>query len=317
MFAKEEKPLNILHMKYAVEIEKTKSISQAAKNLYMAQPNLSRAIKELEEKLGITIFDRTTKGITITPKGQEFLNYSKKILKQIDDVENMFKDSYTDKQHFSISVPRASYISHAFSQFVKDVTRDKEIDLFYKETNSNRTITNLLKSDYKLGIIRYATNYETYFMQMLSEKGLLHETITEFTYVLSMSKNSPLAKIDEITFDDLTNYVEIAHADPYVPSLPLATVRKEELPDNITKRVYVFERASQYELLSTNPDTFMWVSPMPEELMKKYNLVQKKCKANSRVYRDVLIYKDGYQLTNLDKMFIQEIFSAKNKYLID
>lgn len=309
--------MNILHMKYAVEIEKTKSISQAAKNLYMAQPNLSRAIKELEEKLGITIFDRTTKGITITPKGQEFLNYSRKILKQIDDVENMFKDSYTDKQHFSISVPRASYISHAFSQFVKDVTRDKEIDLFYKETNSNRTITNLLKSDYKLGIIRYATNYETYFMQMLSEKGLAHETITEFTYVLSMSKNSPLAKIDEITFDDLTNYVEIAHADPYVPSLPLATVRKEELPDNITKRVYVFERASQYELLSTNPDTFMWVSPMPEELMKKYNLVQKKCKANSRVYRDVLIYKDGYQLTNLDKMFIQEIFSAKNKYLID
>ena len=309
--------MNILHMKYAVEIEKTKSISQAAKNLYMAQPNLSRAIKELEEKLGITIFDRTTKGITITPKGQEFLNYSRKILKQIDDVENMFKDSYTDKQHFSISVPRASYISHAFSQFVKDVTRDKEIDLFYKETNSNRTITNLLKSDYKLGIIRYATNYETYFMQMLSEKGLAHETITEFTYVLSMSKHSPLAKIDEITFDDLTNYVEIAHADPYVPSLPLATVRKEELPDNITKRVYVFERASQYELLSTNPDTFMWVSPMPEELMKKYNLVQKKCKANSRVYRDVLIYKDGYQLTNLDKMFIQEIFSAKNKYLID
>ena len=309
--------MNILHMKYAVEIEKTKSISQAAKNLYMAQPNLSRAIKELEEKLGITIFDRTTKGITITPKGQEFLNYSRKILKQIDDVENMFKDSYTDKQHFSISVPRASYISHAFSQFVKDVTRDKEIDLFYKETNSNRTITNLLKSDYKLGIIRYATNYETYFMEMLSEKGLAHETITEFTYVLSMSKHSPLAKIDEITFDDLTNYVEIAHADPYVPSLPLATVRKEELPDNITKRVYVFERASQYELLSTNPDTFMWVSPMPEELMKKYNLVQKKCKANSRVYRDVLIYKDGYQLTNLDKMFIQEIFSAKNKYLID
>ena len=309
--------MNILHMKYAVEIEKTKSISQAAKNLYMAQPNLSRAIKELEEKLGITIFDRTTKGITITPKGQEFLNYSRKILKQIDDVENMFKDSYTDKQHFSISVPRASYISHAFSQFVKDVTRDKEIDLFYKETNSNRTITNLLKSDYKLGIIRYATNYETYFMEMLSEKGLAHETITEFTYVLSMSKDSPLAKIDEITFDDLTNYVEIAHADPYVPSLPLATVRKEELPDNITKRVYVFERASQYELLSTNPDTFMWVSPMPEELMKKYNLVQKKCKANSRVYRDVLIYKDGYQLTNLDKMFIQEIFSAKNKYLID
>ena len=307
--------MNILHLKYAVEIEKTKSISQAAKNLYMAQPNLSRAIKELEEKLGITIFDRTTKGISITPKGQEFLNYSKKILKQIDDIENMFTENYNDKQHFSVSVPRASYISHAFSRFVSCISRDMPIEIFYKETNSNRAISNILKADYKLGIIRYAKNYDKYFKEMLTEKGLSYETITEFTYVLSLSAESPLAKLDEITFDDLENFVEIAHADPYVPSLPLATVRKEELPDNINKRIFVYERASQYELLSTNPDTFMWVSPTPEDLLKKYNLVQKKCKANTKVYKDVLIYKNGYHLSELDNIFITELCNAKRKYI--
>ena len=307
--------MNILHLKYAVEIEKTKSISQAAKNLYMAQPNLSRAIKELEEKLGVTIFERTTKGINITARGQEFLNYSKKILKQIDDVEHMFTDSYTDKQSFSISVPRASYVSHAFSRFAKKVGRDKPIEFLYKETNSNRAISNILKADYKLGIIRYAENYDRYFREMLSEKGLCGEVVAQFSYVLVMSADNPLSKLEEITFDDLVNYTEIAHADPYVPSLPLATVRKEELPDNIDKRIFVFERASQFELLSTNTDTFMWVSPMTEDMLKKFNLVQKKCKLNTKVYKDVLIYKNGYDLSVLDKLFLKELEEAKNKYL--
>ena len=64
--------MNILHLKYAVEIAKTKSISRVAENLYMGQPNLSRAIKELEDNLNITIFNRNSKGITITPEGEEF-----------------------------------------------------------------------------------------------------------------------------------------------------------------------------------------------------------------------------------------------------
>ena len=82
--------MNILHLKYAVEISRTKSISQAAENLYMGQPNLSRAIKELEENLGITIFERTPKGISVTPDGEEFLQYAKRIIKQVEDVEAMY-----------------------------------------------------------------------------------------------------------------------------------------------------------------------------------------------------------------------------------
>ena len=106
--------MNILHLKYAVEISRTKSISQAAENLYMGQPNLSRAIKELEENLGITIFERTPKGISVTPDGEEFLQYAKRIIKQVEDVEAMYKNGREKKQKFSVCVPRASYISYAF-----------------------------------------------------------------------------------------------------------------------------------------------------------------------------------------------------------
>ena len=79
--------MNLLHLKYAVEIANTKSISRAAENLYMGQPNLSRAIKELEENLHITIFNRTSKGITVTPEGEEFLQYARRIIGQVEEVD--------------------------------------------------------------------------------------------------------------------------------------------------------------------------------------------------------------------------------------
>ena len=306
--------MNILHMKYAVEVAKVGSLNKAAETLLIAAPNVSRSIKELEADIGISIFERTTKGMELTPEGEEFINYAKGILNQIDEVESFYKKGSAKKQRFSISVPRACYISEAFSQFSKSLSKEAA-EIFYKETNSQRTIRNILEHDYKLGIIRYAENYDKYFKAMLEEKGFCYELVTEFTYSLIMSADSPLAKKEEITFDDLADYIEIAHADPYVPSMPLAKVIKEELPDNIERRIFIFERASQFDLLSKNPETFMWVSPVPTSLIKRYGLVQKPCTDNHKVYRDVLIYHKDYKLTELDRRFIEQLNISKQKNL--
>ena len=306
--------MNILHMKYAVEVARLGSLNKAAETLLIAQPNISRSIKELEADLGITIFTRSAKGMELTPEGEEFIGYAQSILKQIDEVERVYRNGSPRKQKFSISVPRACYISDAFSRFSQCITEDPA-EIFYKETNSQRTISNVLNKDYKLGIIRYAESYDRFFKMMLEEKGLGYEMIAEFSYVLIMSRDNPLSAKDEITFDDLTPYVEIAHADPYVPSLPLSKVVKEELPDNIERRIFIFERASQYELLSENPDTFMWVSPASEKMLQRYGLVQKKCVDNERVYKDVLIYKEGYKLSKLDKEFITALCESKRRIL--
>ncbi len=306
--------MNILHLKYAVEVAKAGSLNKAAEALLIAAPNVSRSIKELEADIGISIFDRTAKGMGLTPEGEEFINYAKGILSQIEEVENFYKKGSAKKQKFSISVPRACYISEAFSQFSKSLSGEPA-EIFYKETNSQRTIRNILENDYNLGIIRYAENYDKYFKAMLEEKGLSYEMVTEFSYSLIMSAENPLAKKEIVTFEDLTDFIEIAHADPYVPSMPLSKVVKEELPDNIDRRIFIFERASQFDLLSNNPETFMWVSPAPEILLKRYNLVQKKCIDNKKIYKDVLIYKNGYRLSKLDRQFITELCDAKRKYL--
>lgn len=306
--------MNILHMKYAVEVAKVGSLNKASEVLLVATPNISRSIKELEGDLGIAIFERTAKGVTLTPEGEEFINYAKELLNQIDQVENFYKKGTSKKQKFSISVPRACYISDAFSEFSKHIS-DDPAEIFYKETNSQRTIKNILNHDYKLGIIRYAANYDKYFKTMLEEKGLTYEMITEFSYSLIMSKDSALAQKEVITFDDLKGLIEIAHADPYVPSMPLSKVVKEELPDIIDRRIFIFERASQFELLHKNPETFMWVSPAPCDILERYNLVQKKCIDNKKIYKDILIYKNGYKLSALDRKFITELCESKRKHL--
>ena len=167
--------MNILHLKYAAEIAKTGSLNKAAENLYMGQPNLSRAIKELEANLGITIFERSARGMTVTPEGEKFIGYANKILTQIDEVEAIYKNGTSVTQNFSISVPRASYISEAFVNFSKKTNQNAPFDLVYKETNAMRAIKNILEADYNLGIIRYAENYDSHFRQLLVQKGLVGE----------------------------------------------------------------------------------------------------------------------------------------------
>lgn len=299
--------MNILHLKYAVEVAKTKSISKAAENLFMGQPNLSRAIRELEENLGITIFNRTTKGISITPEGEEFLRYARRIISQVDEVEELYRNGKTKKQSLSVCVPRAIYFSEALAEFSNHIRTDAPAEIFYKETNSMRTINSVIKEDFNLGILRYQSTFEQYFRSMFSEKKLYSEVIGEFSYILLMSKTHPLAQKEEIMPEDLSDYVEVVHADPYVPSLPMIDVKKAELSEYVDKRIYVFERASQFVLLEKTKNTFMWVSPVSQDILDRHNLVQKTCRASKKRYRDILIYRNDYQLTDLDRLFIEKV----------
>ena len=306
--------MNILHMKYAVEVARLGSLNKAAETLMIAQPNISRSIKELEADLGITIFQRSAKGMELTPDGEEFLDYARDILYRIEKMEQSYRDGSHKKRKFSISVPRACYISAALAEFSKSIG-DSDVEIYYKETNSKKTINKLLTNEYNLGIIRYADNYDKYYKTMLEEKGLVYEMVAEFSYVLIMSRDNPLASKETITYNDLAPFIEIAHADPYVPSLSMSKVFREELPDNIGQRIFVFERASQFDLLSENPKTFMWVSPASQQILDRYNLVQRVCEGNKKIYKDVLIYNKGYQLTKIDKDFITALCNARRKFV--
>jgi DNA-binding transcriptional LysR family regulator len=302
--------MNILHLRYAIEVERTLSISKAAENLFMNQSNLSRSIRELEQSLGITIFRRTSKGMIPTTQGEDFLRHAKRIVAEIDEVEALYKNGGDGKTRFSVSVPRASYISAAFADFAAELP-DGPAEIYYKETNSLRAINNLLQSNYRLGIIRYQKTFESYFKAMLHEKDLLCEPIADYSCRLLIRADDPLASRQDITLTDLADYTEIGNPDHYVPSLPFTDVIKAETSEVVTRRIYVFERASQFDILSKVPKTFMWVSSIPADLLEKYNLVQIPCSEGGKVYRDLLIYRKGYHFTPLDRRFIELVHTHK------
>ena len=292
--------MNLLHIKYAVEVAKLGSLSKASESLIIAQPNISRAIKDLEADLGITIFNRTAKGMVLTPEGEVFIGYAESILDRIDEVEAIYKQPAPRKQKFSVSSPRTDYISNAFAEFTK--TLDKEsVEIYYKETNSQQTINDVCNGDYRLGIIRCSEDYEESLKATLDEKGLSFEIISEFNYVLLMSKDNILAEREEIKSSDYASFVEIINADSYIPSL---TVNKDN-GENPEQRVNMFERASQLELLSENPKTVMLTAPMRDKTLERYNLVQKPICDNKKVYKDILIYRQKSKYSNFDKQFIK------------
>lgn len=302
--------MNFLHLKYAIMVAETGSISKAAEKLYVAQPNVSRAIKELESDLNITIFERNSKGMIVTPEGEQLIHYAKRILRQIDDMEKIFK--YQKKKNvFSISVPRASYISDAFVEFSKCLNNIDNAEVYYKETNAYRVINNVINEEYNLGILRYYINHDRYFKDIIEKKELKCELINQFKYVLIFNKNSALAENKEIHYSDLKDFIEIAHGDPYVPSLSTNELVKTELSEEVSRRIFVFERASQFELLANNEETFMWVSPVSKRLLDRYGLVQKECIDNTKEYKDLLIYRSNYKLSKLDQEFITKLCVSK------
>lgn len=268
--------MNILHLKYAVEVAKTRSISKAAENLYMGQPNLSRAIKELEESLGITIFRRTTKGISITPDGEEFLQYARQIVQKVEEVEQIYQNGRQKKQTFSVSVPRASYLSFAMADFSRCMKKGSPAEFYYCETNPMNTINSVVREDFNLGIVRFQSSYEKYFSDLFKDKKLTSDTIAEFSYSMIISKNDPLAHKDSVCLDDLADYIEVCHSDPYVPSVPAIDVRKSELTEFVERRIFVYERGTQFVLLGNVPETFMWVSPVPAQLLTTTGLCSLK-----------------------------------------
>jgi DNA-binding transcriptional LysR family regulator len=305
--------MNTLFFKYALEIERTRSITRAAENLFMAQPNLSKAVRELEDTIGFAVFERNSKGVLPTKKGTEFLVYARKILEEMQMISGLMDRENQERQDFSISIPRGSYIAAGFVRFAGELDFEKEIHVNLQETNALQTVVNIVENKFNLGIIRYQTVYENYYLDFIAEKNLSHDQIWEFEYLALMSKKHPLAQTPKVDFCDLKPYIEITHGDTVVPYLNAAELRYPSSEAVPKKRIYVYERCNQFELLSGVPSTYMWVSPIPENMLNRYDLVQRTCLFPNNNYKDILVYPKTYVFTDLDKKFIDKIFASRSE----
>lgn len=302
--------MNIQYLKYVVEVDKMGSINKAAKNLYMGQPNLSSAIKELEKDLGISIFYRSKKGVFPTKEGEKFLVYAKKIISDINQLESLYTANTDSTIRFSIAACRATYITMAVSNFINDLKNKKEMTVNFNETNSLNVIHEVANGNAEIGIIRCQNIHENFFVSLLKSKNLIFEPLWEFKMLLTFSENHPLALKKKIKAEMLKKYIEIIQGDIKIP-----VEKNNKTIDSYQtspQSISVYDRGSHINLLVNVNEAFMWVPILPENILKRNRLTQRECTDLQIITKDILVYSAERKQSNYIKNFISSLKKVIN-----
>lgn len=190
---------------YAVTIADKGSMNEAAKALFLSQPSLSGTIKELEWETGITLFNRSNRGISVTPDGSEFLGYARQVLSQYQLLEERYLDKGPYKKKFGISTQHYSFAVKAFVELVKQVGMN-EYEFAIHETKTFEVIENVRDFRSELGIL-YMDDFNRKVMEkILAENNLTFHGLFDCRAYVFLWQGHPLADRDLITMEDLRDY---------------------------------------------------------------------------------------------------------------
>lgn len=197
--------LTLQQLKYVLEVASKGSMNEAARSLFISQPRLSNAIKELEKDIKITIFIRTNRGVTVTNKGAEFLGYARQVLQQFNMLEEKYLSEKPAKQHFSISTQHYTFAANAFVELVKEFGAS-EYEFTLRETKTYEIIEDVKNLRSELGII-YLSNYnESVLLKLLKERDLTFSELFTAKPHVFISKRHPLANKESIKLEELDDY---------------------------------------------------------------------------------------------------------------
>ena len=131
--------MNTQHLQYVVEIERMRSISQAAENLFIGQPNLSRILHDMEDTLGFKIFERTSRGVRPTERGTIFLQHAKSILREMDSIEALGPRRPVANR-LRICIPRSAAMLDLTSEFIATLPEDQNLDVAIRECHARKAL---------------------------------------------------------------------------------------------------------------------------------------------------------------------------------
>lgn len=238
--------MTLQQLKYVIEVARSRSISKAAQNLFISQPSLSNALKELEKEMGITIFSRTNKGIMITPEGSEFLGYARQVVEQAELLENRYSNMQAPQQNFSVSAQHYAFAVSAFVQLLKDYDR-KEYEFTLRETKTYEIIDDVKNLRSEIGVLYVNEFNQKVIYKFLREGNLVfHELFEAKPHVFISSKN-PLVKQEYVTLSDLRAFPYLSFEQGDYNSFYFS----EEILSTLSrpKNIRVSDRATLFNLL--------------------------------------------------------------------
>lgn len=238
--------MTLNQLKYAIEIQKMGSVNEAAKSLFVSQPSLTAALKALEKEVGFDIFTRSTSGMALTVKGEEFLGYAKSVVEQYEILDSKYLSKEHRKRTFHVSTQHYTFAVNAFINVINQYGMD-EYEFEVHETKTFDVIDNVRNQRSEIGVL-YMNEYNSAVLKKLfADANLTFTPLFDCSIYAYMSKKNPLAKKKEVTLQDLEEYPAMSfsqgeHNSFYFAEEVLSTYEYK-------KQIKVSDRATMLNLM--------------------------------------------------------------------
>lgn len=197
--------MTVQQLNYVITISEMGSFNKASEVLYISQPSLTSAIQELEKELGITIFNRSGRGVTLTNDGEEFIQHARQVYQQYERLLEKYTGEGGLRKKFGISAQHYSFAVKSFVEMVKRLEGD-EYDFAIRETKTREVIDDVATGRSELGILYLSDFNKRAINKILSTNSLEFHHLIDCEAYVYMWKGHPLAKKKKIHFTDLADY---------------------------------------------------------------------------------------------------------------
>lgn len=238
--------MTLQQLKYAIEVARWGSINIAAKKLFISQPSLSAAIKELESEIGQTIFERTNRGANVTAEGTEFLGYARQVIEQAELLEKRYLNKKPSKSHFAVSTQHYAFAVNAFVDLIKQYDRE-EYEFNLRETKTYEIIDDVKNLRSEIGILYLNDFNKKVINKFLKESGLKFTSLFVAKPHVFISSTNPLAKEPFVTLEQLEELPCLCFEQGEYNSFYFS----EEILSTLShkKTIHVSDRATLFNLL--------------------------------------------------------------------
>lgn len=197
--------MTLKQLRYVVMVAETGNITEAAKKLYISQPSLTAAIRNLEKELNIIIFTRTSHGISVTLEGTRFLRYARQILEQVSLVEEKYLHTEMQPPKFSVSCQHYAFAVNAFVDLIRQYNVP-EYDFTILETSTYDVIHDVSTLRSEVGILYTNDDNQEYIEKLLNQNNLVFNELFVAKPHVFISKKHPLIHKEVLTIEDLEPY---------------------------------------------------------------------------------------------------------------
>ena len=239
--------MTLQQLKYAVTVVECGTISAAAEKLFISQPSLTAAIRELESEMGVTIFSRTNRGVIVSREGEEFLGYARQILSQAQLLQERFSGREQGEKRFAVSSQHFNFTVLAFSRLVQNF-RGPRYSFHFRETTTYEVLEDVSQLRSEVGILALNEDNERFLRRMFGKLGLEFTELKRVQAELFVSAEHPLAGRRFVTVEDVSPYPCITfeqgehNGQFFFEGLSAVAAQSH-------KTICVRERATEYQLL--------------------------------------------------------------------